>query len=375
MKKNLTLITLCFQTLLCFSQTTQIKYPEVDIPYKKFVLNNGLTLIVTEDHKIPMASFDIWYHVGSKNEKPGKTGFAHLFEHLMFTSTEHWKNFDEVMQTVGGGNNNGTTNNDRTNYFETFSTAGLDRVLWLEGDRMGYLVNGLDTTKVNVQRGVVQNEKRQGQNRPYAIGWDLTPPATYPAGHPYSWTVIGEMKDLDSASVDDIKEWFKTYYGPNNAIVCIAGDVNTDTVVAKVKKYFDDIPAGPPIHKYTSNIAKMKGISEQVAQDRVPQPRLQKTWNIPGWGTQDLTYLNLLADVLTNGKSSRLYKLLVYDKQLATDVAAFTDNKEIGGQLYILINAKPDADLQLINKLVDDELQKVFTGGVTTAEIERAKIN
>ncbi len=376
MKTLIAAAVLCCGSILSFAQPkSTTKYPDIDIPYKKFVLDNGLTLIVSEDHSIPMASFDIWYHVGSKNEKRGKTGFAHLFEHLMFTSTEHWNNFDEIMQTVGGASSNGTTNNDRTNYFETFSTAGLDRVLWLESDRMGFLANGLDTTKINVQRGVVQNEKRQGQNQPYSIEWDLTPAATYPAGHPYSWSVIGEMEDLEAASVADVKEWFRTYYGPNNAIVSIAGDVNTDTVLAKVKQYFADIPAGPPIAKFTTNIAKLEGTKQQVAQDRVPQPRLQKTWNVPGWGTKDLTYLSLLGDVLTNGKSSRLYKLLVYDRQLATDVSFFADDKEIGGQFYLIIDAKPGADLDSINRLTDAELQKVMTGGVTTAELERAKIN
>lgn len=192
MKYKLLAVLLFVSTLLA----AQNKYPDIDIPFKKFVLANGLTLIVNEDHKLPIASFNIWYHVGSKNEKPGKTGFAHLFEHIMFTSTEHWGNYDEVMQTVGGGSNNGTTSNDRTNYFETFTSTGLDRVLWMEADRMGFLLKGLDSVKVNVQRGVVQNEKRQGENQPYAVAYELTTKATYPVGHPYSWTVIGSMDEL-----------------------------------------------------------------------------------------------------------------------------------------------------------------------------------
>ncbi len=360
-------------SIISFSQTKQ--YPNIDISYKKFVLDNGLTLIVHEDHKLPIAAFNIWYHVGSKNEKPGKTGFAHLFEHIMFTSTEHWSNFDEVMQTVGGGNNNGTTNNDRTNYFETFTNTGLERVLWVEADRMGFLLKGLDSAKIEVQRGVVQNEKRQGENQPYAISNELTVKATYPEGHPYSWTVIGSMDDLSAASVDDVKEWFKTYYGPNNAFIAIAGDVNTDEVLQLVKKYFGEIPPSPPIVKFTNNIAKMKGTIIQQAQDRVPQARLQNTWNVPGWGTKESSYLSMLGEILTSGKSSRLYKRLVLDEDLVTDVSFYLDDKEIGGQFYLFTDAKPGVSLSKINDIIDQELQKILTSGVTEEELERSKTN
>lgn len=350
-------------------------YPNIDIPFKKFVLDNGLTLIVHEDPKLPIAAFNIWYHVGSKNEKPGKTGFAHLFEHIMFTSTEHWSNFDEVMQTVGGGMNNGTTNNDRTNYFETFTSSGLERVLWVEADRMGFLLKGLDSVKVDVQRGVVQNEKRQGENQPYAVAEELTVKATYPVGHPYSWSVIGSMADLNAASITDVKDWFKEYYGPNNAVVSIAGDVKAEEVFEKVKKYFGDIPASPPISKFTKRIAKMQGVSFQQAQDRVPQARLQKTWNVPEWGTPEIAYLGLLGDILTSGKSSRLYKRLVLEDDLASDVTFYSSDNEIGGQFYIMADAKPGADLKEINNIINEELKKILTTGVTAAEVERAKTN
>ena len=374
MKKAFTLLLLFASTYFTFAQSAPV-YPTIDIPFKKYVLDNGLTLIVSEDHNLPITSFNIWYHVGSKNEKPGKTGFAHLFEHIMFTSTEHWDNFDMVLQTVGGGDNNGTTNNDRTNYFETFTSTGLDRVLWLEADRMGFLLNGLDSVKVDIQRGVVQNEKRQGDNQPYAVYEELTVKGTYPAGHPYSWSVIGSLEDLSAASLADVKEWFKTYYGPNNAIISISGDVNAEDVLAKVKKYFDDIPASPPIAKFTKNIAKMEGTTIQQVQDYVPQARLQKTWNVPGWGTAEIEQLNLLGDILTNGKSSRLYKRLVYDEELASDVYYYADAKEIGGQFYILADAKPGISLAKINAVIDEELQKIITQGVTTAELEKAKTN
>lgn len=320
-----------------------------------------------------MSAFNIWYHVGSKNEKPGKTGFAHLFEHIMFTGSQHYDNFDKVMQTVGGGSNNGTTNNDRTNFFENFTSTGLDRVLWVESDRMGFLLNGLDSNKVEVQRGVVQNEKRQGDNQPYAIAEELTIKSTYPSNHPYSWSVIGSMEDLSAASLDDVKEWFRTYYGPNNAIMTIVGDVNTDDVLQKVKKYFGPIPASPPISKHSEWIAKMTGTHVQTAQDRVPQARLQKTWNVPGWGTKDITYLELLSSILTNGVSSRLYKRLVYDEQLCTEIWSYNNGGEIGQQFFIGANAKPDVSLGKVDTIIDEELNKIFSTGVTAAELELAK--
>ena len=206
------------------SQSTS--FPNIDIPYKKFVLENGLRLLVHEDHKAPIVAVNIWYHVGSKNEKPGKSGFAHLFEHLMFNGSENYnKDYFKLMESIGATDLNGTTNEDRTNYFQNIPVSALDQVLWLESDRMGHLLGVIDTARLNEQRGVVQNEKRQGENQPYAIAWELTEKSTYPVGHPYSWTVIGSMEDLNAASLDDVKEWFKTYYGPNNAVLVIAGDI------------------------------------------------------------------------------------------------------------------------------------------------------
>jgi zinc protease len=356
------------------AQTNKNQYPDIDIPFKKFVLDNGLTLIVHEDHKAPVAAFNIWYHVGSKNEKPGKTGFAHLFEHLMFNGSEHYnKDYFQLMESIGATDLNGTTNEDRTNYFETFPVCGLYKVLWAESDRMGYLLGVIDSARLNEQRGVVQNEKRQGENQPYAIADELTVKSTYPTGHPYSWTVIGSMEDLNAASLDDVKEWFKKYYGPNNAIIVIAGDVNTNEVVEKVKHYFGDIPASPPIAKHTAWVTKMTGRHYQVAQDRVPQARLQKTWNIPGYGTKEGTYLELLRSILADGKTSRLYKRLVYDDQLTSNVYAYTAQREIGGQLFIVADAKPGIELSRVENIIDEELQKVLQNGVTPAELERAK--
>ena len=349
-------------------------YPTINIPYKKFVLENGLRLIVHEDHKAPIVAVNIWYHVGSKNEKVGKTGFAHLFEHLMFNGSENYnKDYFKLMESIGATDLNGTTNEDRTNYFQNVPVSALDQVLWLESDRMGHLLGVIDSARLDEQRGVVQNEKRQGENEPYAVGWELTTKNTYPVGHPYSWTVIGSMEDLTAASLNDVKDWFKTYYGPNNAVIVIAGDIDPNVAFEKVKKYFGDIPPGPPIVKHQAWVAKMEASHRQVAQDRVPQSRLQKTWNVPQWGSKESAYFQLLSNILTNGKSSRLYKRLVYDQQLASSTWSFLDNREISSQFYIYADAKPEVELSKVEQAVNEELKKVFTTGVTVAELERAK--
>jgi zinc protease len=220
--------------------------PRIDIPYKRFVLPNGLTLIVHEDHKAPIVAVNVWYHVGSKNEKPGRTGFAHLFEHLMFNGSENYdKDFFGPLEQAGATDMNGTTNEDRTNYFENVPTNALDVALWMESDRMGHLTGAISQAKLDEQRGVVQNEKREGENEPYGKVEDFLTPRLYPANHPYSWTVIGSMEDLDAAKLDDVKEWFRTYYGAANAVVVVAGDIDTDTAKQKVEKYFGEANGEP----------------------------------------------------------------------------------------------------------------------------------
>ena len=268
---------------------------QIDIPFKKFVLPNGLTLIVHEDHKAPIVGVNVWYHVGSKNEKPGRTGFAHLFEHLMFNGTEHWPGeFFEPLEEVGATGMNGTTNADRTNYFENVPKNALDLALWLESDRMGHMQGAISKEKLDEQRGVVQNEKRQGENQPYGRTWTLLTENTYPAGHPYSWSTIGSMEDLDAAELDDVKEWFKTYYGAANAVLSIAGDVDAQEVKKRVEHYFGDIPSGPPVDKKEAWIAKMTGTHRQQMQDRVPQARIYRVWNVPQWGTREAALLDLV---------------------------------------------------------------------------------
>ncbi len=347
---------------------------KINIPYQKYVLDNGLTLIVHEDHKAPIAAVNIWYHVGSKNEKDGKTGFAHLFEHLMFNGSENYNDdYFKAMEKIGATDLNGTTNEDRTNYFENVPVTALDMALWMESDRMGHLLGAVTQAKLDEQRGVVQNEKRLSENEPYSLSYELITKNTYPEGHPYSWTVIGSMEDLNAASLEDAREWFKTYYGPSNAVLVIAGDVKADEVKQKVEKYFGDITPGPPISKHQVWISKMTGTKRQIAQDRVAQSRIYKVWNIPQWNTKELVYLDLVSDVLTSGKNSRLYKRLVYDDQIATNVYAYQDGREIGGQFVIQATAKPGEDLAKVEKAIDEELTKFMNEGPSEKEMTRIK--
>src|SRR6266851_5611210 len=347
---------------------------DIDIPYTRFVLKNGLTLLVHEDHKAPIVAVNIWYHVGSKNERPGRTGFAHLFEHLMFNGSEHFNDdYFRPFERIGATDQNGTTNNDRTNYFENVPTNAIDVALWMESDRMGHLLGAIDTAKLNEQRGVVQNEKRQGENQPYGKVNLLMTEGTYPAGHPYSWSVIGSMEDLNAASVNDVKDWFRTYYGPNNAVVVLAGDITPETARQKVEQYFGDIPATPPIAKQDVWIAKRSGVHREIMQDRVPQARIYKEWNIPEYGSADGDYLDLVTDVLAAGKTSRLYKRLVYDDQTATDVNAYVDLREIGGQLVIRATVKPSGELARVERAIDEELARFIQTGPTASELRRVK--
>ncbi|MEO8193979.1 MAG: pitrilysin family protein [Gemmatimonadales bacterium] len=345
-----------------------------EIPYTKFTLRNGLTLLVHEDHKAPIAVVNVWYHVGSKNERPGKTGFAHLFEHLMFNGSENYNDdYFKAVEPLGATDLNGTTNEDRTNYFQNVPVSALDRILFLESDRMGHLVGVIDSARLNEQRGVVQNEKRQGENEPYGKAWITIAENTFPKGHPYSWSVIGSMEDLNAASLSDVKDWFGTYYGASNSVVVVAGDVKPDDIRRRVERYFGDIPAGPPIIKQQAWIAKMEGEHRQAMQDRVPQARLFKAWNIPEYGNPDQTYLSMVLDILSSGKSSRLYKRLVYKDRIASDVAGYMDDREIASQILLQTTAQPGGDLKAVERAQDDELRAFIANGPTAAELDRVK--
>ncbi|MEM8513375.1 zinc protease [Massilia sp. MP_M2] len=348
--------------------------PIPDIKYTKFTLKNGLTVLVHEDRKTPVVAVNTWYHVGSKNEKPGKTGFAHLFEHLMFSGSDNFKKtYLNAMEQVGATDLNGTTSQDRTNYFQNVPTSMLDYALFAESDRMGYLLGTVDKTKLDIQRGVVQNEKRQGENQPYGIAYELLVENTYPVGHPYSWTVIGKMADLDAASMTDVQDWFKQNYGPNNTVLVLSGDISPEEARKKVEQYYGAIPPGPPLAKHDAWIAKRTGTHRTLAQDRVPQTRIYRTWNVPGAHTPEEALLDLGARVLGGGKTSRLYKRLVYKDQLATSATASDDASEIGGQFDMTLTARPGADVKKMEQAADDELRALMKNGPTDAELRLAK--
>lgn len=350
------------------------RIPDVDIPFTKFVLDNGLTLIVHEDHKTPIVAVNMWYHVGSKDEGPAQTGFAHLFEHLMFQGSENWEGeYFEPFERAGATGMNGTTSTDRTNYFANVPTPALDMALWMESDRMGNFLGAVDEARLQEQREVVINEKRQRANQPYGKAWELLPPNTYPQGHPYSWSTIGSEEDLNAATVEDVRAWFKQYYGPSNAVLVIAGDITPEVAKEKVEHYFGGIPAGPPLQPQGEWIAKMTGEHRQTLQDRVPQARIYKVWNVPPDGSDDTARLELASELLAGSKTSRLYKRLVYEDQIATSVTAGLWGKELGSQFLVYATAREDADLSKVEAALDEEIAKFLQDGPTEEELKRVK--
>lgn len=359
-------------TLFILLFASSVNAADVDINYKKFVLDNGLTLVVHEDHKAPIVAVNVWYHVGSKNEKEGKTGFAHLFEHLMFNGSENYNDdWFKPFDRVGATGLNGTTNFDRTNYFEVVPTNALDFALWMESDRMGHLLGVIDQDKLDEQRGVVQNEKRQGENQPYGKVFITAFKNIFPKGHPYSWSVIGYMEDLEAASLDDVHEWFNQYYGAANAVLVVAGDVDAEDVKARVEHYFGAIPAGPPLIRQDTWIPDLVGTHRQVMQDRVPQARVYKIWMMPELGNVEADHLDLVAGILSEGKSSRLYKRLVHDDRIASDVTAFAFPMEIAGLFGVIATAMPDQDLAAVEAAIDEEVARFLDDGPTRDELSR----
>jgi predicted Zn-dependent peptidase len=375
--KRLLLLAFVFAPLgLLMAQSDYPTYnpDEINIPYKRFTFSNGLRLLVHEDHKAPIVAVNVWYHVGSKNERLGKSGFAHLFEHLMFNGSEHFNtDYFQALEAIGGTDLNGTTNEDRTNYFQNVPVGALDQVLWLESDRMGHLIGAIDQAKLDEQRGVVQNEKRQGENQPYSKGYDIIQKEMYPPYHPYGHTVIGEMEDLNAAKLDDVHHWFQSYYGAANAVVVIAGDITPEAAYEKVLKYFGNIPAGPVIARPLVNIPIRTGEVRGTYQDRVPEAQLNFVWNTPQWGTDETIYLDLASDVLSSGKNSRLYKKLVYDKQIATNVYAYCGPSEIAGNFQITANVKQGHTLDEVEATINEVLKEFLANGPTDEEVKRVK--
>jgi len=347
---------------------------DLDIPYTMRRLSNGLTVIVHEDRKAPVVAVNVWYHVGSKNESPGKTGFAHLFEHLMFQGSENLQgDYLNTLQELGATDLNGTTFFDRTNYFQTVPVNALDTALWLESDRMGHFKDSISQAKLDEQRGVVQNEKRQGDNQPYGQVFELMLKQLFPPDHPYSWETIGSMDDLNAASLDDVRHWFETYYGPNNAVLVIAGDVNPEEAFAKAEKYFGDIPPGPPLTRFEQWIPRATEVRRQSMQDRVAQARVYYAWTGPAWGTEDAYQLELAAGILAGDKNSRLYQRLVYQDQIATDVELGVLPLEIAGMVYIQASAQPGVSLDTLEAAINEELDLFRRKGPTPAEVQRVQ--
>ena len=346
----------------------------VDIPYTKYVLDNGLRLIVHEDHKAPIVAVNVWYDVGAADEAPGKTGFAHLFEHLMFNGSEHFNDdYFKPFDRVGATGMNGTTNQDRTNYFQVVPTTALDMALWMESDRMGHMLGAVDQARLDEQRGVVQNEKRQGENQPYGKVFLTIFENTYPDGHPYDHSTIGSMDDLNAASLDDVRTWFETWYGAANAVLVVAGDVDPEDVRARVERYFGHVPSGPPLIKPDVNLARRTEESRIVLQDRVPQARVYKVWNVSAFGDPSLDHLTLASDVLATGRSSRLYRRLVYEDQIATDVSAFALGRQFGSLFVLQATAQPGQDPAAVEAVLDEELRAFLESGPTAAELARAQ--
>ncbi|HEU4508014.1 MAG TPA: pitrilysin family protein [Pyrinomonadaceae bacterium] len=347
----------------------------IKIPFETYKLPNGLTVILSQDKTTPTVAVNVWYYVGSKNEMPGRTGFAHLFEHVMFTGSGHvpYGLHDKLTEGVGGGNN-GTTNNDRTNYFETIPSNYLETALWLESDRMGFLLDKLDLAKLNAQRDIVKNERRQGvDNQPYGRVSEIFAAAMYPKGHPYSWPVIGSMTDLSAASEEDVKSFFRLYYAPNNATLAVVGDFDPAQAKAWIQKYFADLPQGKPVERPKVPLGKLDASKRLVYEDRVQVPRLYIQWPTVGFKNDDDYALSVMGSILSGSRTARLTKALVYDSQKASQVSGFQNSAEDVGVFQVTVVPRPESSLTELEVAVDQVLQKFISEGPTEEELQKAK--
>jgi zinc protease len=349
-----------------------VQRPGLDIPFRKRVLDNGLEVIVHEDRSCPIVAVNVWYHVGSKNEVPGRTGFAHLFEHLMFEgSAHHDSGYFEPLQQAGG-TLNGSTNSDRTNYWEVVPSSALELALWMESDRMGFLLPALTEEKFSNQRDVVLNERRQNyENRPYGMAGLAMIDALYPDWHPYHWSTIGSPDDLRAATADDVRAFFRRYYHPANASLAIAGDTDADRALDLAAFYFGEIPAGDrpaPVTRAPASASR----SRRVIEDRVELPRVYLGWLSPPMYAPGDAELDLLADVLATGKASRLYRSLVYERRIATDVAASQGSRELGSSFQIAATAVPGVGLGVIEAAIHEEVARLREEGLSDDELSRA---
>jgi len=353
----------------------QASFGQIKIPYETYKLPNGLTVILSVDKTTPTVAVNIWYHVGSKNEMPGRTGFAHLFEHVMFTGSGHvpYGLHDKLTEGVGGANN-GSTTNDRTNYYETIPSNYLESALWLEADRMGYLLDTLNLTKLNAQRDVVKNERRQSyDNQPYGRVSEIFSAAMYPKGHPYSWPVIGSMTDLSAASEDDVKGFFRLYYAPNNATLAVVGDFDPAQAKGWIQKYFTDLPKGQNVVRPSVAPAKLAAGKRLVYEDRVRVPRLYIQWPSVGVKHDDDYALSVMGAILSGSRTARLTKALVYDSQLASQIIAFQNSDEDVGVFQVVVIPRPEHTLTEVEAALDQVIQKFIAEGPTAEELQKAK--
>lgn len=347
----------------------------VEIANDEFTLPNGLRVIVHTDRKAPIVAVNIWYHVGSKDESAGRTGFAHLFEHLMFQGSEnHPDEYFAPFELAGTTDQNGTTNTDRTNYFQNVPTTALDMALWMESDRMGHLLGAIDQASLDEQRGVVQNEKRKNENQPYGLLREPLAKARYPVGHPYHTTTIGSMNDLNAASLEDVKTWFRRAYGPNNAVLVLAGDIDLETAKQKAKKYFGDIPAGPEFTQPSVNIAPLAANKRLDLNDRVPQVIISRVWNVLQSGSPEEEALELFGQVLGGSASSRLDKRLVFQEKLVDSTGAGLGASQLSGGFQITAAVKQGVDVKKVEVILEEELQKLLRDGPSAEELAQAKM-
>ena len=345
----------------------------IELPCQRFTLDNGLQVIVHEDHSVPLVAVNLWYRVGSKDEQQGRTGFAHLFEHLMFEGSANVPEgvFDSLLESVGGVNN-GSTSTDRTNYWETVPANALDLALFLEADRMGGLIDVMTEHKLNAQRDVVKNERRQSyENRPYGLAAETISAALYPSEHPYHWPVIGWMRDLDAATLEDVSRFFRTYYAPRNASLAVAGAVNTKELLARVQHYFGWLAPGGDIARPPVGAIPLNGRKYLTLEDDVHLPRLFFTWHSPAMFAPGDAELDVLSGILAQGKTARLYKNLVYDKRVAQDVDALQSSALLSSTFEVTVTARPNVDLTELAELVWAELEQVASA-VAEEEVVRA---
>jgi len=370
MRVRILLILLAILTVPLGAQTPA----PLQVPYRQFKLANGLNVILHRDTSIPVVAVNMWYYVGSANEKPGRTGFAHLFEHLMFEGSKHVPEgqFDILLEGAGG-DNNGSTSNDRTNYVIDVPSNALELALYLESDRMGYLLDTMTPQRVDGQRDVVKNERRQSyENRPYGMASIEIDKMLWPPTHPYSWPTIGYMEDLTAASHSDVVEFFKKYYAPNNASLVVAGDIDFDRTRALVEKWFGEIPRGAAVEPIAPPAAVLTGVQKKTLTDKVTLPRLYLTWLTPRFYAPGDAALDVTSSVLAGGKNSRLYKRLVYDLQIAQDVSAFQQSGALGSQFQIVATARTGHTAAELQKVIDEELDRLRREGPQPREVQRA---